>query len=30
MSKKNRKREQTMGDYLLHPGKYKFGVRDFN
>ena len=28
MPKKNRKREQTMGDYLLHPEKYKFVVEE--
>ena len=28
MPKKTKKNEETLGDYLLHPGKYKFGLRD--
>jgi hypothetical protein len=28
MPKKNKKNEETIEDYLLHPGKYNFGLRD--
>jgi len=24
----NKKRELTLGDYMLHPNKYKFGLKD--
>jgi hypothetical protein len=29
MPKKNKKDKETIGDFLLHPGKYRFGLRDF-